>query len=75
MVMVDPADSLYASISGVLLGRGSEWSLSLVIRSAGPLFLSYQSQGLSLSAWSLHVILKGGLSPVTARLLTQRLSI
>lgn len=77
MVMFDLVDSLYASLSGAVLSRGSEWSLSWDIGSAGSFFFFslYQSQDLSLFAWTLHVILNGGLSTVTARLLTQRLNI
>lgn len=76
--MFDLVDSLYASLSGAVLSRGSEWSLSWDIGSAGSFFFFfslYQSQDLSLFAWTLHVILNGGLSTVTARLLTQRLNI
>lgn len=41
----------------------------------GLFFSSSRSQGLSLSEWTLQVVLKGGFSTVTDRLLTQRLSI
>lgn len=38
MVMFDLVDSLYASLSGAVLSRGSEWSLSWDIGSAGSFF-------------------------------------
>lgn len=75
MAMVEPADSLYAGIS-VFSWVGVVSGVLAGLSDLPGLFFSFsQSQDLSLSAWTLHVILKGGFSTVTARLLTQRLSI
>lgn len=73
--MVDPFDrdipvSLELSWVGVLSGV-----LPGILDLLGLFCSSYQSQDLSLSAWTPHVIPKGGLSTVTARRLTLRLNI
>lgn len=55
MVMVDPsqADSFYSDLFGILLARGGGWNLSWGVGLADLFFSSYQSQDLSLSAWTL----------------------